>query len=338
MSQIVEYSITDAAIAEMKSMYMGLKVLNLDDKEGFKAVHSARMIVKGKRCEVEKRRKELKADALEYGKKVDSEAKRILGLLEPIETHLTNEEEKITKEKERLRAEQEAEEKAKIERRVNALFQYGVMLPFADVAAMSEKEFEQKLTLAISVYETEQARIIEEKRRLEEIYRALQKAQEEERARLEIIRKKQEMDWLRLDAIQKEQAETNRKIEEEREALEDAKWAEKERLERKDFEKQAAENARIQAEKEAQEKIEREALEKKEKEAREEAEEAARKLEKIRVESLRPDKEKLVVWAQQISAQTLPQVSDTKAKEIVVNANGALQRIVKQIIKQANEL
>lgn len=338
MAQIVEYSVTDAAIAEMTKMYMGLKVLNLDDEKGFKAVHSARMIVKGKRIEVEKRRKELKVDALEYGKKVDSEAKRIFGLLEPIETHLTLEEEKVTKEKERIRAEQEAQEKAKIERRVNALFQFGVVLPFADVAAMSDADFEQRLATAMTTYETEQARLAEEKRRLEEEQLAIQKAREEEAGRLEKQRQEQEAERLKLDAIRKDQEEVNRKIEAEKKAIEDAKRAEEERKNREAFEKQAAENARIQAEKEAHEKAEMEARGKKEREAREEAEEVARKLEKIRFESLRPDKEKLAVWAQQIGTQTLPQVSDAKAKEIVVNANRALQIIAERIIKQAEKL
>ena len=89
-----EVDITDAAIAEMSTLYMGLAITDLEDKEQFDAVHSARMVVKGKRVEVEKKRKELKADAIAWGKKVDTEAKRIFGKLEPIETHLINEENK----------------------------------------------------------------------------------------------------------------------------------------------------------------------------------------------------------------------------------------------------
>ena len=71
--EVVEYNITDAAISEMESLYMGLTISNLGDKKEFKAVHDARMVVKGKRVEVEKKRKELKADALAWGKKVDTE-------------------------------------------------------------------------------------------------------------------------------------------------------------------------------------------------------------------------------------------------------------------------
>lgn len=70
--QIVEYNVTDAAIAEMQSRFMALTVKGLDDNKGLAEVHKARMVVKGKRIEVEKRRKELKADALDWSKKVDS--------------------------------------------------------------------------------------------------------------------------------------------------------------------------------------------------------------------------------------------------------------------------
>lgn len=328
---IVEYSITEAALAEMKSMYMGLKVLSLDDEKGFKAVHSARMIVKGKRIEVEKRRKELKADALEYGKKVDSEAKKIFALLEPIEDHLTNEEEKVTKEKDRIRAEQEANEKAKIERRVNALFQYGIILSFADVQAMTDEEFQKKLALTASIYETEQTRIAEERHRIEEEQFALKKVQEEENIRLEKIRQEQAIEREKIETIRKEQEEANRKIETEKKALEDARQAEEKRIEREAFEKQAFENARIQAEKETREKIDREAREKKEREEHEAAEQE-------RQESLKPDKEKLIVWAGWLVPKSLPQVSNSKAQDIVINANKALHKLSEQIIKQAREL
>jgi hypothetical protein len=103
--QLVTYDITDAAIHQMEQAYMGYTIMGLEDKEGFDMVHEARMVVKGKRIEVEKRRKELKADALAWGRKVDSEAKKIFKKLEPIETHLKAEEDKITEEKRRIKEE-----------------------------------------------------------------------------------------------------------------------------------------------------------------------------------------------------------------------------------------
>ena len=63
--QVVEYNITDAAIAEMESLYMGLAITDINNKKEFDVVHSARMVVKGKRVEVEKsfiKRKGLKEE------------------------------------------------------------------------------------------------------------------------------------------------------------------------------------------------------------------------------------------------------------------------------------
>ncbi len=334
MNQIVEYNVTDAAIAEMKSLYMGLKVLSLDDDEGFKAVHSARMIVKGKRIEVEKRRKELKADALEWGKKVDVRAKQIFSLLEPIENHLISEEEKITKEKERLKSEEEAKNRAKIEARINDLLKYGVVKPFMEVATMPDGEYDTLFAFAKTTHEAEQKRIADEKASMEAERLALQKIREEEAARLEIQRKEQEIERLRLDAIRKEQEEATRKIEAEKKALEDEKRKEQERKDREAFEKQAAELAKIEAEAKAKAKIEREAREKKE---REEAEAA----EKVRQEELKPDKAKLVAYANNLLAYVRESSFAPKnkaVKKILIDAEKELESIALNILNKAGGL
>lgn len=88
---LITFSVSDAAIAQLAAEYMPLKIIDINDAAGFKRVHDARMNVKEKRVLVEKTRKELKADALEFGRKVDGEAKRLTSLLEPIESHLAAE-------------------------------------------------------------------------------------------------------------------------------------------------------------------------------------------------------------------------------------------------------
>jgi len=104
-----KFNIADTAIMELSDRYMVLKTNGLDDKKAFDAVHEARMDVKGRRVEVEKTRKELKEEALKYGRAVDAEAKRITALLAPIEDHLQAEEDKVTNERARIK--KEAEEK-----------------------------------------------------------------------------------------------------------------------------------------------------------------------------------------------------------------------------------
>ena len=118
-TELRKFSPSDAAIARMAEQYMPLVIRDVSDAAGFKVVHEARMIVKSHRVEVEKTRKLLKADALEYGRKVDAEAKRLTGLLEPIESHLEAEEKRIQEEKDRIknavRLKAEAEARAKEE-------------------------------------------------------------------------------------------------------------------------------------------------------------------------------------------------------------------------------
>ena len=86
--QLARFSPTDAAIAALSDEYLPLRIVDVKDVAGYKAVHQARMDVKGKRVAIEKVRKELKADALEYGRKVDAAAKRFVScepLLESID-------------------------------------------------------------------------------------------------------------------------------------------------------------------------------------------------------------------------------------------------------------
>lgn len=76
-SKLIEFSKSDAAIALMAEKFLPLTLANPTDAKGFGVIHEARMLVKTKRVEIEKRRVELKADALAFGRQVDSEAKRL---------------------------------------------------------------------------------------------------------------------------------------------------------------------------------------------------------------------------------------------------------------------
>lgn len=75
-------------IATMLEKYTGLKIDGLKDRSGLKAVHEARIEVKSVRVGIEKTRKEVKSAVLAYGKKIDSEAERLTGLILPLETLL----------------------------------------------------------------------------------------------------------------------------------------------------------------------------------------------------------------------------------------------------------
>jgi len=322
MNQIVKYDVTDVAIAEMSKRYMPLTVKDLDDKEGFEAVHDARMVVKGKRVEVEKARKAYKADALEYGRKVDAEAKRVFALLEPIETHLQTEEDKVTKEKERIKAEEERKEKEKIQGRVDALLAVNVVLPFMDVATMTDEEFAVLLASAKETHEI----ALREMKEADDARVAEANRVAAERAENDRIREEQET---KAKALQEKEDALKAK----EKALEAEQQAEIDRKAREKFEKETADNARMQAEKDAKEKAEREAREKKEAEEAEIAE-------KARQEALKPDKEKLITFAETVrglAANNLDVKSDM-AREIFHEALDGIMKISKRIKDQAEIL
>ncbi|MDO9536091.1 MAG: hypothetical protein Q7J85_12365 [Bacillota bacterium] len=319
-NQIVEYNITDAAIAEMSSLYMGLKVMSLDDQEGFEAVHSGRMVIKGKRVEVEKKRKELKASALEWGKRVDSEAKRIFGLLAPIETHLQTEEDKITKERERIKAEEEQIAREITQKRVADLLAVNMVLPFFDVATMSDTEYAATYEAAKNKYMAEQLRIQEENEARAEAEAKLII----ERAEIELIRQEQ-AEQTRI------QAEKEKALQAERNAIEAEKRAEQERKDKESFEKEAAEKARIKAEADAKDKVIADALKEKEHEEVEAAE-------KVRLAELAPDKDKLLDYGRALMDVKPPELKNIKAKEILNSATGAVYQILKDIAKKAKGL
>jgi hypothetical protein len=116
-TRLVNYNLSDAAIAAMAESYLPLTINGINDIVGYKQVHEARMVVKNKRVEVENTRVQLKADALQYGRAVDAEAQRLTVALESIEHPLEVKQRAIDDEKERLKnaARLQAEAEARLQ-------------------------------------------------------------------------------------------------------------------------------------------------------------------------------------------------------------------------------
>lgn len=119
---LVKYGRTEAALAELKARYTGA-TYDLRTVAGDKAARAARMELVSTRAALEKRRKELKAPALEFGRQVDAEAERIKGELlaleGPIDAQIKADEERRAAEKaerERIEAERRAKHEAGIAR------------------------------------------------------------------------------------------------------------------------------------------------------------------------------------------------------------------------------
>ena len=187
---LAKYKFAESVVAEWQALYGGIRVKDQTDKANADAAHAARMVIKAKRVEIEKTRKELKEDALAYGKAVDAEAKRLTALLEPIELHLQEQEEIVTKYRQRLEAEAKAKaeaERAAVEAEAQRLREQVAKLEAekleAERALQRQAEVERiaKEAAEKASLETE-ARIQREAKAKEDAERA---AQEAERKRIE---------------------------------------------------------------------------------------------------------------------------------------------------------
>jgi hypothetical protein len=322
-TELTAFERESAAIAEMREQYMPLTINGIDDREGFATVHKARMVVKNKRVEVEKRRKELKADALEFGRKVDGAAKLLTELLKPIEEHLDAEESAVVQEKQRIAREAEEAKARKLQERVTKMLAVEPPIGAAAIAAMSDEEYNTALasfTESFNARNAEAARVAAEEaeaKRQEAIRMAAEReALEAERKRLAEIERQQKAEADRIAAEQRKIDEANRA---EQKRIADAEVA---RLRAEEIEREkaaAAERARIETEA----RLKREAEAAAAKAAKEEAK-------RLRLEALRPDREKLLAYIAAIEAVAMPQVSED-SRGIANNLRVIVKRTVTEL-------
>ena len=253
--EIKKFPIADAAISEMKEQYMPLVVNGVADKEGYKVVSDALRLVKSSRVAVDKKRKELNEVPLKWQRTVNDEAKRIIALIEPIESHLKSQKESVDNEKQRLKEEAERKEQEKIQSRVNLLHQIGfqfngevyalggILIQPVQVKTIDDSAFEKFINdskaEAEKINAEKEAEV--ERRRLEaeklEQQKIEQKAKEEELARkeaeLEVKKKKVEAERIAQEKAKEEAAkkEQQKRLAEQKQAEEAARLKEQERLE-----------------------------------------------------------------------------------------------------------
>lgn len=321
MNELIKFHVADAAIAELSAKYAPLKVNGVHDQAGLAAVHEARMTVKGLRVDVEKTRVALKADALEYGRKVDAEAKRLIGLLTPIESRLEEEETAVAREKERMKEEERRKKQAALQVRIDALDACRAFANATAVAEMSEEQFAAFLKEAQAKYqqkladdaEAERLRRAEDARlaaEREELQRQREAQEAEAKARREAAEKREAEMRAELAKAKAAQEEEAKRVRDEQEAERRKLEAERRAIELEKAKAEAAEKARLETEARiAREKAEAEEnarRAKAEAELRAAAIEAAR----VRAEALRPDREKLLKVADAVEALEIPKVGN----------------------------
>lgn len=301
-----------------------LVVTDESQKHEMKEAGVARKALKEIRVNVEKRRKELKEDSLKKGKAIDSAAAYLKGLIEPIESHL--------EEQEKFAERKEAERKAQLkDSRTSALAEYGVDATFYDLANMPEDIYQNLFEQTKKAHDDK----IEAERKAEEARNEAERQAEIERAEREekqsIFRKRQleiaplkqftsfeltlettaedfkialdsakfakdahEAEQARIaeenERLKREADEKERQLREERLRAEEFAQKEREENERKLAEQKAQAEAKAKREREEQEKklaeerAERERVERELKE-KQEAEERAKREERERAEA-----------------------------------------------------
>jgi hypothetical protein len=301
IAQLVRYDVTEAQITETRAKYSSLSA---DTWKGYEEVRIAIGHLRDTRVAIEKRRVELKADALAYGRLVDSEAKRFTGLLLEIEEPLKTKKAAVDEEKAREKAFREAEARRVIEEELAAK-----RAKEEEEARVIREAEEKRLAEERAVLDAERKKLeaeqaaLEEQRRAERTRRLM-----EEKAEAERIETARKVEQARLDAaaaseraridVEREKLAAERRAGEERQRAERdalefdrrAIAADREAAERAEFERQA----KRRAEAEAVEKLERDRIEK----AKREKELAA----------LRPDVEKVAAFVAAIRALVPPKV------------------------------
>ncbi len=336
----------EEVIAELSNKYMAITVKGVDDEEGYKAAHAARMDMVHKRTDFTKRSKAFRDELNEYPKMELKVEKHILSLLAPIEEHLLSQEKIVDDEKARIKAEADAKEAARIQARVDKLYSMGLIsrngnfylsftaegyVPEAIAKTCPDDEFNKLTDKFQQSIDAENARIEKEK--------AEKKAEEE---RLAKVKSEQEAEFKRLAAIAEEQAAKELKIKQEQEKIE----REKQRLIDEDIARKKKiqdEKDKVEAEKKRKEELEKatkEAAEKALKDAEEkrikEEKAKADKAERERIATEKkaarqPDKIKLLAFAEEFEKPVNPEMKTIEGKQILNTFNQRIEDALKDL-------
>lgn len=166
INELITYDVTESQLAKLREDYLPLIVTGPEDKQGYEVVKTARIKIKGLRVSVEKRRKELKQESLDFGRLVDHRARTITEGLEVIEGHLQAQQDIVDKEKERQRLLAEQAAKEKLQSRMSALQDCHAALRIDQVEGLSDMDFDSLLTTSQQAFN---AAKIEQERKDQEL-------------------------------------------------------------------------------------------------------------------------------------------------------------------------
>jgi len=328
--QLVKFDFDVAVISALDAKY---KDIQITDGKSYALVMAGLAEYRELRLAIDKKHKELKQDILEAGRGLDGDKSRLKALLEPGENHLKEIRQVEDDRKAAIKEEKDRIERERIEdiqEKINSIRTQGMIHSGTSSTIKESLIILRGMKISKEIYQEFTDQAIECQKvalgALEEfLSRSLQSEKENaerkaEAERLEAQKKEQEAAQAKID-------KQNKSIQEEKDKMEAERKATADRLEREEFERQA----KIKAEQEAKEKAEqaeRDRIEKEEAEAEE----------KARQEALRPDKEKLIKFADELFDIGIPQVKSPKAQNILFKASEELDKLASNIKEQAKEL
>lgn len=342
MKQLAPYDEFKTKIESLRKTAETITVTDIGQTAEMKIARATRLEIRQIRIAIEHRHKDLKADVLAQGRKIDAGKNELLAVLEPLELRLADQENFIERETLRIQAEKRVARTAEIT-------PYLLSAPLVDLGVVADDAYANMLQDAIGAHAARLDRARKEKEEAEAKARA--EAEERERIRLENERLKKEAAEMEAAAkaareaaeakLREERAEADRqrkeaaeKARKEREEIEAKARAEKEAAEAK------ARKERLEAEKKA--KAEREAREKAEAElaAARAKEEAERK--RIADEAERaakaPDKEKLLAFAVTIRALAIPELTSVPGRAALNKIGDNVRNLAAWVETKAREL
>lgn len=194
--ELAKYNLPDAAIAALKEKYLPYKVANPEDLDNYILAKEAHSEVRGLRIDVEKRRLEINAKALQFTRDNNTEAKRLTAELSVVENHLLAQRKVVEDERARIKRErEEAEEKERLRLQKEEEDRLEKIRLEQEVKEKKIKEAQdkieadkQKIAKDREKNRLEAERIENEKKHAKEVEKAKKeaaaKAKEEERARI----------------------------------------------------------------------------------------------------------------------------------------------------------
>jgi hypothetical protein len=257
-NKLISFPTTAHDIAEIKEKYLVLRVTDLTDVVGYAACDAARKRVKGLRIAIEKRRKEIKKESIEWQKRLDSTANGLMTELEAVELHLETQQKIIDDEKKRIEEEEKAKALAKFQARISALQTVKAEFDYDQIRLMDDNRFEEFLLKAVTTYDLEVAEKEAERKRVAELEAQLeaQRIADKKKADEQEAENKKLREQL-AESQRRELEEKNRQLEEERARTEAERKRREEAEAQKAKQEREAEEVRLATERAIREAEER---------------------------------------------------------------------------------